>query len=214
VFLRKLDCIVYPFIIWTVILGVIGVEMAILAGEEGDFSRILRSIYYPQDHLWFLYTLFLVFLISILIYSPNDSSHHLPLLVVFAVFYVLEGRVSGVFPLNYIAENFVFFALGIVLYEIKDWIEKLSFMHTVILFGLFAALQIMFHDVFHYTFLDRGAFSLLVAITGILFVVSVSVSLSRYQPGFLVYLGQSSMVIYLMHVLSYPVFVSQLKISL
>ena len=67
---------------------------------------------------------------------------------------------------------------------------------------MFVISQFLFHNTFGLSFLDRGIASLLLAIISIFFIIVLSSWASLKPNKLLVFIGSSSMPIYLMHIIA------------
>jgi uncharacterized membrane protein YcfT len=61
----KVRGVLYPYLVWSVIVFAIKTGAAINQGKELDWGNLLLIGYSPQAHLWFLYYLFLFHLLAI-----------------------------------------------------------------------------------------------------------------------------------------------------
>ena len=107
-------------------------------------------------------------------------------------------QMKNFFHIDYISNNFVFFAAGVCL---KKFIQEEK--SPIFLTGMgFVAFQYLFHFLLQKTFEDKGALSFIVALISILFVISISQFLAkRKRLDWVIFIGSSSLAIYILHVL-------------
>jgi peptidoglycan/LPS O-acetylase OafA/YrhL len=115
--------------------------------------------------------------------------------------YIFQSKLPTEIHLYFITNNLVFFVFGVLLNSwAKPDFQTPKYLLPVTLLGFISA-QYLFHSVYGLTFTDQGAFSLLVALISILFVVALSMTLAKWPVRFFMLVGSSSMAIYLIHVL-------------
>ncbi len=200
VFLSKIDTVFYPFVLWSLLQGSIEALLSNYTNGDVSLARVFSLLWAPRAQFWFLYALFLIFTLSVLVY--RRSSMFLPLLLAGALIYIFQRSGPNFFIFNFIAQNFVFFAFGVWFNSIREHIESRAGIVAAFSGLAFVALEYGFHGVLDMRYQERGAISLLVALTAILFVVSGCMVLARRPLGWVLTLGALSMPIYLMHILA------------
>ena len=103
---------------------------------------------------------------------------------------------------KFIFGNAVFFALGIWFNEIKAYFLARHVPLTLLLGASFVIGQYLFHVTFGLNWEVGGWPVLSLAAVSILFVVALSMWLGRLRMAWLLFIGASSMTIYLMHILA------------
>lgn len=199
--LNKIDTILYPYLIWSLLQGVIEALMSNYVNGNVTFSEVFR-LWQPRAQFWFLFALFFVFVVSIPIYYFISKRYVGLIFLLAGVFYVNTWVLPYTLITFYLTSNLVFFALGIAFtkYDLgKMFSSNLSLLITMLVF-VFS--QYIFHGYLGKTYTDIGVESLFLACISILFVVSFSAALSKNPSRFLVYIGSSSMAIYLMHIIA------------
>jgi fucose 4-O-acetylase-like acetyltransferase len=200
--INKVDTILYPFVIWSLLQGSMESVLSKYTNGSVTFGEVLSFAWEPRAQFWFLYALFLVFVTSSLVYTLFDKSRSLLILTAFAVLYTIKGAMPSNMITEFILGNTFFFILGICFDDIKSIFER-TYAALAIAFGaLFIAGQYIFHDVMALSSESEGIESLILATVSILFIVAVSMCLSRINIKWLMYVGASSMTIYLMHILA------------
>lgn len=199
--LNKIDTIVYPYILWTMIQGGIGVFLSKYTNSNTTLQEVF-SFWQPFAQFWFLYTLFMIFVLCGLIYKVWPKRLSILLLFFCALLYVERSYVPNIPALFYVAGSIVFFIFGIVFsdYRCSFLLRDRSMLFATTI--LFIASQYWFHSYLGKTFVDKGVESLFVAVLSILFVSCLSIHLSQKPNRAIVFIGTSSMAIYVMHILA------------
>lgn len=198
----KVDTIFYPYVIWSLLQG--GLEVLLSNYTNGNVSlvEVFSLLWSTRAQFWFLYALFSIFILSSVIYTLISKRFTIPLFVCSVALYLYPSVLPQGFIFKFISSNFVFFTLGVV-FTMYAKIEHFS--SWLALLGLalsFVVGQWFFHGFLSYQYTDMGVESLLLACISIVFVVSISLHLSRANYKFFAYVGSSSMAIYLMHILA------------
>ncbi|TKA93422.1 acyltransferase family protein [Halopseudomonas bauzanensis] len=196
----KLDSIFYPYVLWSILQGLIEAALADYTNGAVTYAEVFALLWAPRAQFWFLYALLLCFLLAVAVFSLSRRSI-LPVVVIAALLYLFPPLLPEVVALRYIADNFVFFALGI-LYADQVRGMVASGWQVLFMLGLFAAAQYGFHGLLELHYADRGMLSLLLALLSIAAVVTLCSWSARRPLGFVAYLGTASMAIYLMHILA------------
>lgn len=199
---KKIDTILYPYLVWSLLQG--GIEVALSGHTNGATSMndVLSLFWAPRAQFWFLYALFAIFLVSAVIYTVLPRKAIALVLPAFIVLYLLAPVWGDHWAIRALFGNLVFFVFGIA-FAAQPSIDYLE--SGVGLGGTLCAFllaQWIFHGPLALKYSDRGVYSLAVACISILFVISVSTHLARRPIKLLAYIGASSMVIYLLHILA------------
>lgn len=200
--INKIDTIVYPLVLWSIIQGAIEVYLSNYTNGNLSYSEVFTVLWAPRAHFWFLYALFVLFVFTTLLYSLLPRKVLTIALALTALGYLFQSSLSVNIITGYINNNMVFFAFGILFSNVAPKRDLGSTPVLLTLAILFVGLQYVFHQVMGLSFEDKGPALLVLALVSILFVVSLSARLSRTQLKWLIRLGASSMGIYLMHVLA------------
>jgi fucose 4-O-acetylase-like acetyltransferase len=198
----KIDTIVYPFIVWSLLQG--GCEVALSTYTNGQVSlaEVLAFAWQPRAQFWFLHTLFLIFVLCTCVYAKVARHYFLPVLLLFALLYLLQQQFALNALVNLLLANAVFFALGVWFNEVKGFFEVWC-RQLMLLFGsLFLLGQYVFHIGLGLNYQLGGPGVLALATISIAFVTTLSMCLGRLRLNALLLIGASSMSIYLMHILA------------
>lgn len=200
--INKLDTVVYPFIVWSLLQGSIEAFLSNYTNGDVKFSDVLQLFWHPRAQFWFLYALFFTFVFCAFFYKYMKDRFLLSFLIFAGVYVGTSYYLTLQIPFNYLPKYTVFFAFGIWFNEIADYISERAGYLLLPAAVLFGAGQWLFHDYLQLTYTSLGLESLLLALVSIMLVVIVSMVLSRFAIKWLLFVGTSSMTIYLMHILA------------
>ncbi|MDB6144401.1 MAG: hypothetical protein JWP80_3445 [Pseudomonas sp.] len=199
---NKIDTIVYPFILWSLLQGSVEVALTHYTTHGLSFSEVLSFFWSPRAQFWFLHTLFCIFVLCALIYSLMSKAYSFVLFIALALLFVMSNTLQMGLLMDYIAGNAVFFVLGIEFEGMRDFFKR-RYRALALIFGaVFLAAQTIFHFVLKQTYDVGGVGVLLLAVVSILFIVALSMWLSTLRSRWMLFIGTSSMAIYLMHILA------------
>lgn len=198
----KVDTILYPYLIWSLFQGSIEALLSNYTNGNASLSDVLSLLWSPRAQFWFLYALFFIFVVSAVVYSWVPKKFNI-LVFVFAVFIYLFPTVLPDSLISYfISQNLVYFTFGIVFTKYI----KVEYFSGVLAFSVllisFVVGQWFFHQYLSMTYTSLGPEALLLALTSILFLVSISFYLEKLNYKLLAFIGASSMAIYMMHILA------------
>jgi len=198
---NKIDTIVYPYVIWSLIQGLTEVGLSEFTTGNATLSEVL-SLWDPRVQFWFLYALFLVILTAILVYRSSARSLVLAVLALSILAYINQDRIPSALHSDYVVKNFVFFSLGVWFGTVSDRVSRQPGPWAAGGIIAFVAVQYLFHVELGLVYSDKGIASLVVATVSILAVTTVSMHLARNPAAWVLALGSASMGIYVMHILT------------
>lgn len=110
----KLRTIAYPYLLWSTFQSILQVMLSGSTTSTITIVDILRIPFAPVMQFWFLYALFIIFLVFILLRQVTTSP-----LIFFGIGIILftiirTGYVPSFLPVIYLANNFIYFATGIL----------------------------------------------------------------------------------------------------
>ncbi len=198
---NKIDTIVYPYILWSILQG--GMEFVLSNYTNGNvtLSEVLQ-LWDPRAQFWFLYALFFIFMVSIALFSFVEFRWLVFIFGFACLLYIFRGHLPSSQIVLFVANNLVYFVLGLVFTRFNIASHLSSYSAFLILLVLFLTAQYGFHDYLNLSYTHQGVEALVLATISILFVVSVSSLLSRTSSKMLAFIGASSMAIYVMHILA------------
>ena len=199
---NKIDTVAYPFIIWSLLQGFIEVVLSRYTNGDVTVAEVLSLLWSPRAQFWFLYALFFIFVVCAFVYWRASRRLFLPITLGFAVLYIFKAELAFGTISSFVFGNAVFFALGVFFNEIKQYFLARYVQLTWILGALFVIGQYLFHITFGLNWTVGGLPVLALAAISILFMVSLSMWLGRVRIEWLLFIGASSMTIYLVHILA------------
>ncbi|NTX78189.1 acyltransferase [Serratia proteamaculans] len=201
--LSKIDTIVYPYIIWSLLQGTVEVVLSRYTNNSASLNDMLALFTHPRAQFWFLYALFMVFVLATLLYNKNKFNYILPtLIIISAGLYVYQDSLTKAFHFGYITSFMIFFLLGALAIRYSATIARISMTSSLVAMFAFVLLEWSFHDYLGLTYTDAGLYSMILAVVAITFIICLSVLLAKADITWLKRLGELSMVIYLMHILA------------
>jgi fucose 4-O-acetylase-like acetyltransferase len=200
--INKIDTIAYPFIVWSLLQGLFEVALSNYTNGQVTLVEVFSLLWMPRAQFWFLYALFLVFVVCTFLYAKADRRFFLPFVVLFGVLFVFQQDLTINNMTRFILGNTVFFALGVWFNEVKAFFLARYSSLTLVFGAMFIAGQYLFHVTFGMNYTDGGLPVLALATVSIFFMVALSMWLGQYRVDWLLFIGASSMTIYLMHILA------------
>jgi fucose 4-O-acetylase-like acetyltransferase len=199
---NKIDTILYPYVIWSLLQGTIESALSRFTNGSVTFGDVLSLAWEPRAQFWFLYALFIVFVTSCFLYMVLDKSKTILLMAVFSVLYTFKGDIPSNVLTYFIFGSTFFFLLGVWFDEVKSVFEKHNIILAVVFGAIFIIGQYVYHGPMGKTYQSGGLPSLVLATVSIFFIVTLSMCISRVNIKWLMYIGGSSMTIYLMHIIA------------
>ncbi|MGO4957874.1 acyltransferase family protein [Luteococcus sp. Sow4_B9] len=196
----KVDTIVYPYLVWSLLQGSIEAVLAGQTNAGASFTDVLK-LWIPRQQFWFLYALFLVFCAAMLVYRRVKPKAFLAVVALGALIFLVKSAFPEHFLVGFITHNFVFFAFGVWFNEVKGFIEARAVGMMIGSGVLFVAAEYWFHRPTQNNSADGGLASLCMAVLGIVFTVSTCMVLARRPVQWMLTIGTLSMPIFLMHIL-------------
>lgn len=189
----KTRSVALPYIIWSLIQGVILVALSGSTNSSTSWTDVLSIGWKPISPFWFLYALFIYFCITAL--SLNRI-----FLIALGVFGIAFADIfePGSF-VNLICHHFLFFAVGVTGGDwIKNWNpSRPAIMLLAGIIGYFVGWQVLAEGKTAYT----STSAIPCAIMGSIVVLAVARMVDR-SASYLEWIGQRSMPIYVMHIIA------------
>jgi fucose 4-O-acetylase-like acetyltransferase len=206
-FWKKVKTIAYPYLVWSIIQGIISALMSDYTNSEFNIVELpIRILFIPIAHYWFLYALFahhLIFALTKKILNINIYA----ILFVSVLMYLIWPYMN-VFPIKIITGTFVYYVLGSISAKVlRDAVGKISPIKFISISLVCLLMQVCLF-FFETSFLkldpsQPAAINFLGASLGILSTLCLAIYLAKIKiMDFLQYLGFLSMPIYLAHLLS------------
>jgi fucose 4-O-acetylase-like acetyltransferase len=197
--LEKVNTIAYPYVIWSLLQGFIEVLLSRFTNSQTSVHEVLTLLWAPRAQFWFLHSLFGLFVLIAIVYQRRKPVFGWLLLLVALALW--SGQVFLQLPLPLNPTLLVFFIIGILASHWRALFQSRPFACSIGSGCLLLTAQILFHR----TSMDLSHLNLLLALFGIVFVLSLANLLARQNTHWvkgLAILGAYSMPIYLMHILA------------
>ena len=198
--INKVDTIVYPFIVWSLLQGLFEVVLSNYTNGQVTLTEVFSLLWMPRAQFWFLYALFLVFLVCTFLYAKADRRYFLPFVVLFGVLFVFQQELT-INNMTRFIPNTVFFALGVWFNEVKVFPGTLHAINRVFgalfIIGQYLLLYHIWHELHRRRPAGAGSGNDIH-----LFMVALSMWLGQFRVDWFLFIGASSMTIYLMHILA------------
>ena len=203
--LDKMDTVFYPYVIWSLIQGVIEVFLSRYKTAKTSMVDVLSLLWQPRAQFWFLYVLLLIFIVMALCYRERRGiiSWILPLALVGA--WALRFHVAMPFPIDFLATYLIYFYIGTTTPRWLSQIQQHAGLASIFSALIFSTLAWVYHIKLGHVFSDPSLLALPLAVSGIGLVCSLSVMISKrahQTTTWIKRIGIYSMPIYLMHILA------------
>lgn len=201
--LNKVDTIVYPYVVWSLIQGLVEVALSRYTNHQTTLAQILSFPWHPRQQFWFLYALFFVFVAACIAYRWLPPRWRPLILLLAVVAFVQKDHVPRWITMYYLAANSVFFFIGAALPRLAEKSYRLGAGALLASLLAFAAVQAAF--LFARPMLPQPWFNtalLAVGVVSIACVVAASSWSSQRGGVWLALLGKHSLAIFLMHTLA------------
>ncbi len=213
---RKLGAIVYPYVIWSLIQGVLLALTKPATTTAAALGNLWRIIYEPKDHFWFLYGLMVITVLFWACERIWPLWLFVGLSVAFHIGYIFNVQIALVEPINswkvfYLIRNdAIYFSLGAIVVR-QPWFNRnLARPSGQLLTGAALGLGLLSVGVMFLpttsnvasTQMMVRALEPLFAIVGLGSIVLISQAIARSgKLAFLETWGQLSLQIYVAHVI-------------
>lgn len=201
----KFDTIIYPYIVWSLLQGLIEVALSHYTNGHTTMSEVFSLAWIPRAQFWFLYVLFFIFVFASLIYKQNSSEKWCAGIFAGSILlYFFGGLLPYFYITSMLTHNLIYFSFGtLAAFTLKRYNENGNW--TFILLGaivVFVLSQWIFQVSQGSRYNSAPGIILMLAIIGIGSVVVISHWLAQFNLPWLAYLGRHSMAIYLVHILA------------
>ena len=197
----KVDAILYPYVLWSILQGVIEVILSNYTNGSLTYGEVFSFAWHPRAQFWFLYVLFFIFAIFSMFCTFSIKPQPMYLfffaIVLYGMGIYFPGLLSGG-----ITNNAIYFALGAWCYVFNELLFERRVGLFLFFLTVFVFFQYIFHIVLKLNYTDKGLLRLILSLTSISFIVFLAMCLSELRVKWLLFIGSSSMAIYLMHILA------------
>ena len=205
-FWKKVKTIAYPYLVWSIIQGIISALMSAYTNFEFNIIELpIRILFIPIAHYWFLYALFAHHIIFALTKKLLNVNIYIILFI--SILMYLIWPYMDIFAIKIITGTFVYYVLGAISAKVlREAVAKISSIKFLSLSLVCLLMQVcLFFFETRFLKLDTSqpaAINFLGASLGILSTLCLSIYLAKIKTiDFLKYLGFLSMPIYLAHLL-------------
>ncbi len=213
--LNKIDTIFYPYLIWSIIYGLMEIALSQYTNGNTSFGDLIGILWLPIiAHFWFLYALLLIFIFNTVIFIFLEryfKSLNIPF-IVFCIglflFLIKQYLPTDYFFIRAVSYNYIYFSFGILYRSVLDGRH-----HSISLtLGLLVIFSLFEYLVYYAATLPSGSalIKIIITFSGMLTVIFVCQNIRGTISKFLSLLGMYSMEIYIIHV----IFTSGIRIVL
>lgn len=197
IIINKLETIIYPFVIWSIIQTFIEAKLSAYTNNHISMSALLTCLYMPRSQFWFLFALFFINILNVLFFNISKKYATIISLIVWVVYYNLPFTLVS-FDKTFI--NLLYFNVGILLSQYTFCIDKIQnnwklFILNVIIYSISLYLYFNYPQTEWY----NEVFPQLSGSFIIIYIANIIANKSTLP--YLKYMGVNSMVIYLLHLL-------------
>jgi fucose 4-O-acetylase-like acetyltransferase len=195
--LGKVDTIVYPYVVWSLIQGLTQVALSRVTNAHASLAEASSFLWHPIGQFWFLFFLMAIFLLATAVSVLSRGVRPWLLIAIFGVLYLAfrDDRLTyGAF----------YFSCGVVFDRHREVLWQALRRCTTLLGLVVVALQLAWvanRDP-HSTDIVPAAIDGVVALFAIAFVLGVTTHLAQRRSTWLADLGRQSMSIYVMHIIA------------
>ena len=207
---EKVKALLYPYLIWTIIMGSMQVILANYTNGEATWADLLNAWYLPLGHLWFLYTL-TIFYTLYAIAKKASPKNGLAILSILALLLAIFPTNNPNFTLTDITKRFIYFIAGILYQKYLLEKDKNSQLITIVSIGILLIGTLYTFTQISELYTAPSLVVLCLALIGIYATIQLAKTLAaKGLAGWLVSAGKYSLAIYLAH----PLFTSGIRIIL
>lgn len=213
-FAGKVDAIFYPYLLWSLIIGLFEVLGSGLRNHSGGWGDLLDILWNPHGIFWFLYVLLLTFaLIELAINFAGVQRTRLLVLPIGVLLLWMHPWAPKLFCLPEFCMSFIYFAVGVTLAGSVPKVQKPSWAGFALALGGLLLLTYMAHSAWGmgtHSLRSVSPNALPTALAVLALFMAMCYALPETGLSWLAYLGERSMDIYLVHLL----FVATVRIIL
>ncbi|PAD22651.1 acyltransferase family protein [Terribacillus saccharophilus] len=196
----KALALLVPYLVWSLAQGAVNIVLSSFTNNALTLSELIYNMFInPIAQFWFVYVLFLLFVIS---YPLIRMTSNIWQVAGLALILFILSPFLDFWVLDKIFTNYIFFTLGAAFMEYTQR-NNSKFKNS---FGIVGSMIFFLSSVLNILFYNSQIGSIfltfITAITGILTMIYISQKITGRLMSGLSYIGQLSMVIYLLHILA------------
>lgn len=194
----KTGTILYPYLVWSIIQTVIEVVLSSYTNKGISINELYEILWQPRAHFWYLHALFIICIINYLLfrYIPRYAVL-IGIGLSFVRFLPFDYAGYWMIPLH----NLFYFNIGILLWQNRNKI--LHHLHDYKRMAGFSILFFLGQAWYLQSEISTYLIGVALALLGSFWVLSLSgFPFPKWISQSLQYLGENSLYIYLLHVLT------------
>ena len=200
---NKLDSIFYLYLIWSVLQDGISQIFQQWTNDTLKPVEISSLFLAPSGQFWFLYALFFITVISAFLFAKIHQRYALAFFLLSSVIVIVNTPNYNITPLVYVLPNLCFFMFGIYFNQLENFFSdnKYSLLLPVALLFIGAHWLSLTQQHFVPDYF-LSAVKLAITLISILFSITLCMCLADKHITLFSTIGASSMVIFLLHVIT------------
>lgn len=204
-FLGKVDAILYPFIVWTILIGLVEYLTTGVRNGSSSLMSVVMSLGWPSGIFWFLAALIMAFgVCELMIAAAGVRVFRWLVLPVALLMLALWSPEPLPFAMRDLQLSFVYFALGVVLSSSFAMAQQPSWTRALVFLLLMALVYWLLQQnegfrTHSFRSVTPNALAFSLALLFLFYGFCLSLPTSGLK--LLLTLGERSMDIYLMHLL-------------
>jgi fucose 4-O-acetylase-like acetyltransferase len=201
-FASKLDSLFYLYVVWSLIQGSLSVLLSGVANERLGWLDVSTFLWAPRAQFWFLYVLFLVSVVAAAAWQLPERLRRPAILALGLGCYGASFWLLPIPVVTPLCKHLIYFCMGLFFMPMSAWLQKrhrqllMTFAVPFFVMQLGVALLAVHGGVLS-PFLQ-----LAVGCVSIAFMAALAMFLADKRISWLHYVGQHSLVIYLLHILA------------
>ncbi len=199
-FLNKLQTIVYPYFLWSIVQEVLISSASRYTNSSADLTNLWRIIYEPVLIFWFLYTIFVITMIYEFAHKLKLSPIQFLCFSLFLYCLHLLGSISLPWTVpDRVFFYTIYFAIGVIIGN-SNLLYKLNQASTTVGLCVTTAGFLLITVAVWLKLTENQLLVPLIAIIGISAVIALSTLLERFKfANFVMLWGSLSLQIYVVH---------------
>jgi fucose 4-O-acetylase-like acetyltransferase len=204
VMLNKVDTLVYPYLLWSLLQGFTQVALSQHVNNPVTAGEVLSLLWHPRQEFWFLYALFFTYLIACVLYFFVPARQRWMLLLGAVALYFLRTDIPRVAAIWYPAWYLVYFLAGAALQRVARLITERTAISLPVAALVFGGAVAALHQLSGQLAGGQSnpvisAANIVAAGAGTAMTLAVSALLARHGWNSMAYLGRMSLQVYLLH---------------